>query len=111
MALPEQVGRHCVIEMYFVVAASVLCTSRKSRPCGHRWRCPRLVLGGLLLGRAGCKRASRLHSTHAGPVCHCGGPLRPDLAFKQRPTTGGPAPIVCTVTRDNAIELCIFAGR
>ena len=33
------------------------------------------------------------------------------LAFKQRPTTGGPAPIVCTVTRDNAIELCIFAGR
>jgi hypothetical protein len=32
------------------------------------------------------------------------------LAFKQRPTTGGPAPIVCTLTRDNAIELCIFAG-
>jgi hypothetical protein len=33
------------------------------------------------------------------------------LAFKQRPMTVGPAPIVCTLTRDNAIELCIFAGR
>src|SRR5260370_1399287 len=62
--------KHRVIEIYFVLATSGLCTSCKSRPYDCRSQCSRPVPGELLRGRAGCKRACRLHSTHAGQVCH-----------------------------------------